>query len=131
MATLQFIAIVVPAIGIPWVAMLGWAHRVSRLQIAAAADLTKKGEFQKARQLVLNATRLNTRLRHNPDVRALYDIILAGSAAGALGEIDRIKSASSTWPTTRVEAIATNGWFMTVVLLLVLFSVMSRLAAIH
>lgn len=130
MWAITLIPVLVILIGIPFVGILGWAHWTSRSQIASAAEFTKQEEYKKARQLVLNATRFNTSLLKNPDVRNLYDIILSRSAAGALARIEEIKLASSTWPATRVESVATSDWFKLIAFVLVVISVLSRLTNI-
>ncbi len=105
----------------------GWRAASARKYLVRGANLAQQREYEAARQSVLIAVRQNPALKSNPDVQALYEIIVAKSTGDSIYEVRRIISAIPQWPKTKWENFVGNPLFKAALVLLVVFLILLKI----
>lgn len=94
------------ALSVTWIFVVGALQIQARDLLKNAGECISNRDFQLARDLVLRSVRLNSQYRANPDVKALYEIIVSKDASvSGLTEVRRIQAALASLPAMRTELI--------------------------
>ena len=130
----MFIIVTLTAIGLivgsMFILAIGWGQAKSMELITEAIAQIRKYNFKMARQLVLNATRLNGKLLKDEQIKALYDSILAEKIDDSRINLASLAEAVRNRPRSRAEIIAAHPMTKVVVVVLVVGFYLIKLAEV-
>ena len=116
------------SIGLFWVIVAGGVKTNAKKRLNRAAELTIEHNFDLARQQVLSAVRLNSAFREDPDVKALYEIIVAKNASEqAMDQVREIREAFKLLRKAKVEVIFGSPVFKGVTMIILIYYYAFRL----